>query len=264
LSIPNAENGPTSAQMKIVKYRATWIKRSGLLSLATVAPFATRLQAQHYPAGSEGVNAGSLPASGYTIEDDNSFYYSDRMTGFAGQLSSLNRFDYIQTPRFTWMSDWKILAANYGVSVRVPFAYQQITYSVPSVPPPSGGAFPVYPGSPTKSITDSKFGLSDIEVQPLLLAWHFVHFDFSTGYSFWCPTGDYNKYNGVAFSLGQGYWTHSFMLGITWYPDANKTWAISILNHYDINSEQYNSQYSGAGGTIVSQGTTLGDIYTLE
>jgi hypothetical protein len=59
------------------------------------------------------------------------------------------------------------------------------------------------------------------------------------------------------------------MLGMTWYIDADKTWALSLLNHYDINTAQYSSLVnvpvspSHPSGTA-SQDTTLGNIYTLE
>ena len=243
-----------------------------ILAAGIIFTTSTRLHAQHYPAGSEGIKCGSLPSSGFTFEDDNSFYFSDYRPRFDGQLSHLQRFDYIQTPRLTWMSDWKILDANFGMTVRVPIEYMQLTHDAPSVSPlaPGGGTFPgLPPGAPPRSVTDSQFGLSDIEVQPVLLAWHLKHFDFSTGYSFWAPTGEYNKNNEISYNLGQGYWTHSFMLGITWYPDSEKTWAVSILNHYDINTPQYSSLVNVPVSPlhplgIASENTTLGDIYTLE
>lgn len=250
--------------MKIV--RLTLQIAIGLLLFVT----GTHLHAQHYPAGSEGIKAGSLPMPGFTFEDDNSFYFSDHRPGFDGQSSSLQRFNYIQSPRLTWMSDWIILGANYGAEIRVPVAYKQLTYHVPTVPPSGGGPFPIYPpGTPTKSVTDSKFGLADIEVQPVLMAWHLKHFDLSSGYSFWCPTGDYNKNNELNYNLGDGYWTHSFMFGVTWYPDSKKTWAVSLLNHYDINTKQYSSLVivpvsPSTPSGVASFDTTLGDIYTLE
>jgi hypothetical protein len=94
-------------------------------------------------------------------------------------------------------------------------------------------------------------------------------FDFSGGYSFWAPTGDYDKNRLFLDNIGTGYWTHSFMLGITWYPDFKKSWAISLVNHYDINTEQYSTLINvpvsaSAPLGVGSVGTTLGNIYTLE
>lgn len=230
-----------------------------LLLIQATALF--QLQAQHYPAGSEGIRAGSLPPPGIYVEDYNSFYFYDKVPGFGGQAQKgFTQFDYTQTPRLIWITDWKLLGANFGMAARIPFAYQQYTHNVPTAPAPS---------SPTKTVTDSHFGLSDIQIEPIILSWHLNHFDISSSYSFWAPTGDFpggnlNQNSTLFYTLGQGYWTHSFSLGITWYPDAEKTWAISLLNHYDINTAQYSGLYNGTGGKIVSEDTTLGNIYTLE
>jgi len=200
--------------------------RSALISAVT------QLHAQHYPTGVQGIKAGSLPGPGFTVEDDNSFYFADRLPGFNGTFdyrdSGFSTFSYVQAPRLTWMSSWKMLGANYGAAIRVPVEFKETKFIVE---PLTG---PVH-------LKSDQFGLADIEVQPVLLAWHLKHFDFSTGYSFWAPTGDYDQNRFFAENIGDGYWTHSFMLGVTWYPDSDKTWAISVLNHYDINTRQYST-----------------------
>jgi len=251
-----------------------------------------QLRAQHYPAGSEGIKAGSLPAPGFYVEDYNSFYFFNHTPGFGGQLNLLEGFNYVQSPRLMWMTDLKILGADVGMAVRVPIAYKQITHRVTAatagggtgqIPGGSPGSYPgqTFPplgsfpgqGGPlpgTSPFTETQFGLADIEIQPVLLSWHLKHFDFSAGYSFWAPTGDTDfKNRFFVDNLGAGYWTHSFMLGITWYPDAEKTWAVSVLNHYDINTAQYSSLVTVTVSPshplgIASEDTTLGDIYTLE
>jgi hypothetical protein len=228
-------------------------------AIITIVTAATQLHAQHYPAGSEGIKAGSLPSPGFTFEDENSFYYADKIPGFEGAFENgLNTFYYVQTPRLTWMSDWKILGANFGMAIRVPIEYKGTTIKRTSNIP--GGNY---------TYTSRQFGLADIEIQPVLLSWNLKHFDISTGYSFWAPTGDYDKKGFIFDNLGQGYWTHSFMLGVTWYPDTDKTWAISLLNHYDINTAQYSSLVNVNVSPshplgIASEDTTLGNIDTLE
>jgi hypothetical protein len=213
-----------------------------------------QLHAQHYPAGSEGIKAGSLPPPGFTVEDYNSFYYADQMRGFDGALNhDFNTFGYVQAPRLIWMTGWNVLDADYGMAIRVPFEYKH-----------TSGMFPHPPFTPLQTITDNRFGLSDIEVEPIILSWHLKRFDISTGYSFWAPTGDYDKNRLFLFNLGDGYWTHMFTLGVTWYPDAEKTWAISLFNHYEINMAQYSTSVITAGGGTASEDTTLGNIYTLE
>jgi hypothetical protein len=201
-------------------------------------------KAQHYPAGSEGIKGASLPPPGFYFEDYNSFYYSDRTPGFGGQLEHYDQFNYVQAPRLIWMTGWKFIGADYGMAIKAPLIYKEF-----------------------KRV--SHFGLSDVQIEPLILSWHLKRFDFVTGYSFWAPTGNYDKNELFLFNLGDGYWTHTFTLGVTWYPDKKKAWAISLLNHYEINTEQYRSLVNvppspSAPLGIASFGTTLGDIYTLE
>src|SRR2546426_3943840 len=84
----------------------------------------TGLYAQHYPAGSEGIKAGSAPAPGLYAKDYNSFYYSGRIPGFYGQLErgrGFSIFTYTQAPRFQWIMDWDFLGADYGIGFRIPF-----------------------------------------------------------------------------------------------------------------------------------------------
>ena len=97
---------------------------------------------------------------------------------------------------------------------------------------------------------DDAFGLRDIQIEPLLLSWHKQQFDFAAGYAVWVPSGCFNKNDLV--NLGNGYFTHMLTLGGVWYPDAKKTWAISLLDRYEINQEQNQTH------------VTLGNRNTLE
>ena len=51
---------------------------------------------------------------------------------------------------------------------------------------------------------------------------------------------------------GKGYWAHMLTFGGTWYPDPEKTWAVSLLNRYEFNHEQQKTQ------------TTPGQSLTME
>ena len=225
-----------------------------------------QLHAQHYPAGSEGIKSATMPPPGFYLADYNSFYFYNKVPGFDRQeQKGFEQFSYTQSPRLLWFTALTWLDADYGAALRIPFSYQQFTHN-------SGGSsgFPGSPPpSPVKKVTDSHFGIADIQVEPLILAWHLKRFDFVAGYSFWIPTGDWDHSNYIFYNLGQGYWTHSIEFGMTWYLDSEKTWAVSVLNHYDINTKQYSTLVvvpvspSHPFG-IASEDTTLGDIYTLE
>ena len=244
------------------------------LLIGILIAISTNLSAQHYPAGSEGIKGATMPSPGLYFEDDNSFYYSDHAPGFDGQLkytwhawSSListmkqgfKYESYIQAPRLLWMTDRKVFGADYGVAVKIPFAYKEHLQEFDTVLIQDnmiGGA------GPTMKST-REFGISDIEVEPLILSWHLKQFDILAGYAFFAPSGDYDHKKLYILNLGNGYWTHMFTLGITWYPDADKSWAFSLVNHYEINMEQY-TDYANPYLGIQPTSTTLGDIYTLE
>jgi hypothetical protein len=238
-----------------------------LLSLSFILGSTSLLQAQHYPVGSEGMQGATLPSCGLYTEDDNSIYWYHEVPGFAGQLENGHtQFTYTQTPRLLCVAPWKLWDTEFGAGLRIPFTYQEYTQNVPVVP--GTGMFPAPPG-PTRAVTARHFGLSDLQVEPVILAWQLPHFDFIGGYSFWIPTGDWNDENPLLYNLGQGYWTHSVEFGATWYIDDAKSWALSLLNHYDINTCQYNTLVNVAISPANPLGTayeptTLGNIYTLE
>jgi hypothetical protein len=226
----------------------------------------TRANAQHYAPGSEGIKAASVPLSGFYIKDYNSFYTSEEWTSDISPSSSdLDFFKYEQNFRLIWITPFQIARANYGIAIRIPFSYREANLpknSDPDIPP---GPFPgPFPGD-LKSSRQHHFGLGDLELEPVNLSWHLKRFDLSAGYSIWVPTGDYDKNRPMILNSGRGHWTHMFTAGATFFFDAEKTWAISALNRYEIHTEQFRRDYyyvtpQGA----VSLGTTPGDSYTLE
>jgi hypothetical protein len=42
-------------------------------------------------------------------------------------------------------------------------------------------------------LDNDEFGLGDIQIEPLLLAWHLKQFDFAGGYAVWAPSGAFDK-----------------------------------------------------------------------
>ena len=194
------------------------------------------LQAQqfsgHYPAGVEGIKAASLPPPGFYLRDYNFVYFADR------NKNGPPDFDltaYINAPRAIWISDCKIFGANYGLDLIVPFYYSDVEFTTPGGP-----------------VRDDAFGLWDIQFEPLLLAWHFKQFDLAAGYAFWAPSGDSNHDVTRPARLAKGFWSNMFTAGGTWFPTEDKTWAVSLLNRYEIHTE--NSDFK----------LTPGDSYTLE
>jgi hypothetical protein len=162
------------------------------------------------------------------------------------------------------MFHFKPLDADYGMAIRIPIVYKRHDEGDPN-------ELQYFGGQPTGLRIDSvnKIGLGDIQVEPLILAWHWKRFDLVAGYSFWAPTGDYDHRELFLLNLGEGDWTHMLTAGATWYPDAEKTWAVSILNRYEISTEEYSDLYNVTVSSshprgVASLNSTPGDIYTIE
>jgi hypothetical protein len=234
--------------------KKNWLVMAGLVVLATNIRAQLPIDGVHYPVGLEGIKGGSLPKPGIYFRDDNLFY-----TGTSDALPDFNTFVYLQAPRLTWMTGWKILGAAYGMDVMVPIVYKQTSHETSSISTPGGGY-----SLPTKQEA-SRFGLGNIEIEPLLLSWHLKHFDFMTGYALWLPTSDYDKTSLV--NLGNDQWTHMISLGGVWHPDKEKTWAVSVLNHFEFNSEQIGSRVNtipGGGYSVTTLVDVPCSVFTLE
>jgi hypothetical protein len=186
--------------------------------------------AAHYPAGAEGIKGATLPPPGLYFRDYTFAYFADR---FPGGPPEFDIKACLNAPRLIWMTDWKLFGADYGMDLIVPFGYMDWEAGVP-------GAM----------VEDSYFGLGDIQIEPLLLAWHLPCLDLAAAYAVWAPTGDFAPTRPDL--LAKGFWSHMFTLGATWHLDAEKTWALSLLSRYEICHEQEQTHIRP------------GDVYTLE
>lgn len=207
-----------------------------LLALATLAALPGTLQAQpvaHYCPGSEGLLAASAPPPGWYVRDYNVFYWADQVNNASGQSvgpANFKAFTYAQVPRIIWVTDVKFLGANVGVNALIPILYQDVT---------AGG------------YKSSTLGAGDLLVDGFL-AWHPKQFDFLLAGGFWSPTG--NSSAPPTTDAGMGYWGGMITFGGTWYMDAEKTWAISALNRYEINAEQRDTDITPGNGYTLEWG----------
>ena len=211
--------------------------------LGLPAPARAQIFGDHYLAGTDGILAGSVPPPGIYFDDINWFGSLDETSGWdSARISS-----YVNEPRLRWITQERILGANYGVEVMVPWGWQANLLFQPSrlvfLDPHQPDFIPGY------NMRYTQYGLHDLEVSPLLLGWHWRRFDLTAGYAFWVPTGD-NSFNGAQsnpldpFLYGPPaqyhWWEHMLTLGATWYPDMDHKWAVGVLNHYEI-SQSFDS-----------------------
>ena len=171
-----------------------------------------------YPNGIEGIKAGSVPPPGFYYKMYNVFYTADTLKDSKGNDIN-NGFDvttFVNAHRFIWITDHKILGADYGMDMVVPLMNVDLKVKA-------------------ANIKDSQSGLGDIFFEPLILSWHGPRYDLSFGAGVYAPTGQYDKTEPA--SPGKGMWTPMFTLGGTYYFDAAKTWSGSVLARYEIHSE---------------------------
>ncbi len=215
--------------------------------------------AQHYWPGLEGIRAATTPPPGIYLRDYNAFNYDEHnyntllpqtpfppISPYSSVQTDVKQTSYLNEPRLIWITNLKLLGADYGMALIVPFGYVKNEYSTPAQ------FVPTFPPVilPPSHFTLDRFGLGDVEFEPLLLGWHFKHFDFTAGYGIWAPTGDFDA--NTTANIGLGCWSHMITAGATWYPDDARSWAVSVLNHYEINQEQEQT------------GVTYPQVFTME
>ena len=171
----------------------------------------------HYVNGVEGIKAATLPPPGFYYRMYNVYYDADEITDEDGDELDvgLDIHVYALVNRFVWISDIKMLGADFGADVIIPLVYTDLEIK----------AF---------GVDDDEFGLGDIAIEPFVLSWHGARYDASFGLAVYVPTGETDE----AAAPGKDFWTGLITLGGTYYFDVEKTWSASILSRYEIHSEK--------------------------
>ena len=217
-----------------------------LLPALALAALAGTIQAQpdaHYVPGIEGVKGASLPPPGFYFRDYNVFYVADQLNDAAGRSAGPANFqvlNYANVPRAIWITDTKLLGGNFGVDGLLPLVYQSV----------KAGPY-----------NSSTFGIGDFFAESTL-SWHLKQLDIGTGAGFWAPTGDSS--NPPTTRAGAGYWSPMLTLGATWYPDEAKTWAVSVLNRYEFNTKDRDTQETPGQAWTMEWGVSKAVAKTID
>lgn len=80
------------------------------------------------------------------------------------------------------------------------------------------------------------WGFQDSYLQPAWLTWRTAHWDFSTSYGFWAPTGSYDP--DAVDNTGAGFWSHLFRASAGCSPDGKRATLVSASVAYEFNSNK--------------------------
>jgi hypothetical protein len=204
------------------------------LLAASLAAIPGALQAQpdaHYVPGIEGIGCATLPPPGWYFRDYNVFYLANHVNDSGGHNvapAGFQALTYANVPRGIWITDTKLLGGYVGGDVVLPLIYNSL----------KAGKF-----------DNNTFGIGDAYAEGTL-SWHPKQFDIGAAVGVWAPSGDSAK--PLTTRAGSGFWTPELTLGVTWYPDEAKTWAVSGLNRYEFNTKDRDTH------------ETPGEAWTLE
>ncbi|WP_217126060.1 SphA family protein [Hydrogenophilus thiooxidans] len=183
----------------------------------------------HYVPGVEGIQAASVPPPGkyylgYVVN-----YNINKIDGapvkIDGTVTALAN-------RFVWITDQKILGADYGVEAIVPLQSTSLTIS-------GVGGFTTH-------------DVGDIFLGPVVLGWHGSNWDGVFALGRWFDTGDFSAADPS--SVGKGFQSTMWTLGGTFYPDSAKTWSISALARYEQNGKQDQTRITPGDGFSLEWG----------
>ena len=185
------------------------------LALATV-PAPAQVQG-HYVNGLEGLKAATLPPPGMYYRLYNAFYTAKTLKDGAGNALPVG-FDvtvWAAAHRFIYISPLKFLGADYGCDIIIPTINTNLTVAAAGV-------------------NNTRFGLGDIWIEPLLLSWHGKRYDAAVGLGMYLPTGDYSVARPA--SPGKNMFTFMSTFGGTAYLDPEKSWHLSVLGRYEVHT----------------------------
>lgn len=184
---------------------------SALLALAGTGAQA----AGHYVAGVEGSQAASVPPPGmYYLGYLVNYNINDfRAPGSSTNLPGHNRGTVTALAnRFVWITSHKVLGADYGMEAIVPVLRTSLTINA-------------------AGISDTRSGVGDIYLGPLVLGWHGAQWDAVAAAGIWLD----NASSSDPASPGKGYKSTMLTGGLTYHFDAAKTLSGAALARYEFN-----------------------------
>lgn len=182
---------------------------------------ATEGGGSHYPNGAEDFMAGALPPPGTYFINYLSWYSANSFRGEGGDklLPDFELNVVADTLRLVHVTDYTFLGANWALHAFLPFVNVDV--------------------SPVPGLSDARFGLGDIIIDPFILGWHGKNWHVTTGVDIYVPTGSYDQDNLA--NIGRNYWTFEPIVAFTYLSDAGLELSAKFM--YDFNTKNEDTDY---------------------
>jgi hypothetical protein len=223
--------------MRFLRYITLWTV--GCLWLISHA--SAQLKGDHL-LGDAGLQSGTQTPPGFALALPVYLYNASKLKNSKGDVvtDNLGLNMFVTGIGGSWVTNLKILGANYGGTILVPFASNRLESTI--------------------TTTKSPFAFSDIYFQPLQLGWHTKNADFLFGYALYFPTGKYEK--GGDDNSGLGQLVNEFSAGSTVFFNKTKTIHFAALLSYALNSEKKDTDLKTGDNLTIEGG--LGKTWYMK
>jgi hypothetical protein len=190
---------------------------------AGTMPAVAQQKGQYIP-GQFGLNAGVLPADGFTYSEMALNYSARSLKDQDGHsLPITGTYDVWAIENiFYFVAPAKVLGGKFAFMVIAPTANGSVTL-------------------PRFDLTsDTGYAMSDTWIQPATLGWHFDRADATAAYAFVAPTGRYTR--GGTDNVGSGYWGNHVNGATTVYLTSNKATTANVFGNWEAHGTRKDTQ----------------------
>ncbi|MGD0277511.1 MAG: transporter [Syntrophales bacterium] len=187
----------------------------------TDCAYATEGGGGAYANGSEDFMTGVLPPPGTYFINYLNYYTASRFNDGGGNsmLSNFSVDVVADVLRLVHVTNYKILGADWAFHALLPMVDQKVRMPFAQ--------------------NDSRTGLGNLVIDPLILGWHWKNFHVIAGPDIIIPTGTYDK--DELANPGRNYWTFEPVVAVTFLSDEGIELSGKFM--YDFNTKNQDTNY---------------------